>query len=604
MLRITVRNSQQSDDFTLPHGKQAALGRLVTAAEGVLDVWLKDSTCSRSQLRITDQSDGLVLVENLSVNVAVHVPGGAEVGPLGTITLVCPFALSAGATEVTVQRCAADAVVPQSASGTKTPSLHAVKGQVNPTQFWSGNSAKPNVELSQANLLDWFSALIAVQRSVAGSTDFYREIADAAVELIGLDYGLVLLLNDGTWSCVAANGIEKVAATWSQTVIQQTIQERRTFYGPLDDLGPVPSLAALNAVVAAPVLRVDESVVGVIYGARRMSGGQLFDGSTREAGVSELQAQLVQLLAASAATGLARAENEAEAARIRGQFEDFCSPKVVLELHNNPRLLEPSERSISVMFCDIRGFTKLCERLSPAEANNITAQILDRIAECILGSAGLIIDFYGDGIAAMWNAPCVQKHHARLAVDCGTQIQHTLSQLKADSRHPQQQKLRVGIGVHTGIAVVGNVGGTRRLKYGPRGTTVNMASRIEGATKHLGVDFLMSAETAAQAGVTPPEGRRIGHFQLAETDNTVELVQHLGANSSHYSADELRTFASAVTMFEADRIRDAEKLLAAYLRSSCVADRDSVARVLIDEIQMRSQNRGDTHPPHIQIHKK
>jgi adenylate cyclase len=604
MLRITVENSQQNEEFILPHGKRAELGRLVTAAEGVLDVWLKDSTCSRSQLRLIEQSDDVVLIENLSANVSMQLSSGTEVAPLEKISLDCPFNVCAGATSVKVVRVTAPMTESTSEKGATTPSLHAVKGQVNPTLFWSSESTRPDVELSQENLLDWFAALIAVQRSAAGSMNFYREIADAAVDLVGLDYGLVLLMRDGAWSCVAANGIDEVAATWSQTVVQQTIQERRTFYGPLDDLGPVQSLAALDAVVAAPILRVDESVVGVIYGARQLPPGHLSGGSEREAGVSELQAQLVQLLAASAATGLARAENEAEAARIRGQFEDFCSPEVVRELHNDPGLLEPSERLITVLFCDIRGFTKLCERLSPSEANNITAEILDRIAECILRADGLIIDFYGDGIAAMWNAPCLQRNHARMAVDCGTEIQHALSQLRNDSQHPEQQTLRVGIGIHTGEAVVGNVGGSRRLKYGPRGTTVNMASRIEGATKHLGVDFLMSAETAGQARVTAPEGRRIGHFQLAGTDNAVELVHYLGTNSSQYSAKDLREFEAAVNMFESSRIQDAEKLLKAYLASSGAADTDSVADMMIKEIEMRSRHSGDTHPSHIQLHRK
>ncbi len=604
MLRITVENSQQNEEFILPNGKRAELGRLVTAAEGVLDVWLKDSTCSRNQLRLTEQSDGAVLVENLSANVSIRRPSGADIAPLGSISLACPFTVSAGATTVKVDGEAAPVPHSLAQAGANTLSLHAVKRQINPTMFWSGEAHKPDVEFSQDNLLYWFSALIAVQRSAAGSSCFYQEIADAAVELVGLDYGLVLLLNEGASSCVAANGMEPLAATWSETVVRKTIHERCTFYGPLDDLGPVQSLAALAAVVAAPILRVDESVVGVIYGARRVVCGQLPDNNDRESGVSEVQAVLVQLLAASAATGLARAEQEAEAAMFRGQFEEFCSPEVVRELQNDLSLLAPSERSVTVLFCDIRGFTRLCERLNPWDSNDVTSKILDRVAECILQADGFIVDYYGDGIAAMWNAPCLQKNHARMAVDCANQIQQTLTQLRNDSLHPDQRTLRVGIGIHTGIALVGNIGGSRRLKYGPRGTTVNLASRIEGATKHFGVDVLMSAETARQANVQPPEGRRIGCFQLAATDNPVELFHYLGRDSKHYSTEELRIFATAVDLFESGRVQQAEKQLKAYLASSSSAEIDSVADVLSREIDRRSHYPGETHPPHIQLHTK
>ncbi|MCP4786099.1 MAG: adenylate/guanylate cyclase domain-containing protein [Fuerstiella sp.] len=604
MLRITVENSQQSEEFTLPHGKRAELGRLVTAADGVLDVWLKDSACSRNQLRLTELPDGTVLLENLSANVSIQRPSCPPIAPLGELSLACPFSVSAGATTVSVDRIAAPVRGSLRQSESTASSLHAVEQRISPTQFWSGKVSKPDAELSQESLLDWFSALIAVQRSAAGSTDFYREIADATVELVELDYSLVLLRSEGRWSCVAANGVDQSAATWSETVVQQTIHERRTFHGPLDDLGPVQSLAALDAVVAAPILSVDDLVVGVIYGARKVQPENVSHDTDSPTGVSALQAQLVQLLAASAATGLARAEKEAEAARFRGQFEDFCSPELVRELHNNPRLLEPSERSVTVMFCDIRGFTRLCDQLSPSESNVITTQILDQIAECILRFEGLIIDFHGDGIAAMWNAPCVQHDHSRQAVNCAAQIQRNMSRLRTDSQNPVQRTLKVGIGIHTGMALVGNVGGSRRLKYGPRGTTVNMASRIEGVTKHLGVDVLLSADTALQANVELPEGRRIGRFQLAGTDNTVELFQYLGRQPVQYSPEDIRRFETAVGVFESGSFQDADELLKAYLASISSAGTDSVADVLIKEIEKRSRNPNETHPSHIQFHTK
>ena len=588
----------------LPRGQQAELGRHVTPASGILDVWLKDSTCSRNQLRLTEQSAGLVLVSNLSAKVPIQQKSGPGIAPLAEASLQCPFTLFAGATTLEIRQTADSEMADISpAADFQSESLLAVKGEINPTLFWSRETTKPDVALSQENLLDWFSALIAVQRSAAGSADFYREIADATVELIGLDYGLVLLQTDDGWSCAAANGIDKMGATWSETVVQKTVQERRTFYAPLSDLGPVHSLAALDAVVAAPILTVDDSVVGVIYGARRVRPGYPAS-SEDEPGVSELQAQLVQLLAASAATGLARAQKEAETAKLRGQFEDFCSPEVVRELHINPRLLEPSERAVTVMFCDVRGFTRLCQRLSPAESNAVTTEILDRIAECILQSDGLIIDFYGDGIAAMWNAPCDQKNHARLAVDCATRIQQTMAQLRTGDQPAGQHEVRVGIGVHTGMALVGNVGGSRRLKYGPRGNTVNVASRIEGLTKHLRVNVLISEETARQGGVTLPEARRIGRFRLAGTEKAVGLLEYLGRESTRFSVDQVRKFESAVTEFEAGRFDAAEKVLTSYRDSRRAVGGDSVAEFLIREIEKRSQSPDGKYPAHIQINAK
>ena len=153
MLRITVENSWQNELFTLPTGQRTELGRFVTATDGVLDIWLKDSTCSRDQFALTEQSDGTVLVENLSTKVPVRQPSGADIAPLGQILLACPFAISAGATTVNVD------AVPEPVQGSfpvtdsVASSLLAVRGPANPTRFWSQDNARPDAALSQENLI-------------------------------------------------------------------------------------------------------------------------------------------------------------------------------------------------------------------------------------------------------------------------------------------------------------------------------------------------------------------------------------------------------------------------------------------------------------------
>lgn len=597
----------QSEEFTVPAGVVAELGRHVEPAVGIMDIWLKDSTCSRRQVRLTEQSDGRILIENLSTKVEIQESSGGTIAPKASITWACPFRITVGATSLDVTNNAQDPETsPMAEANYFTQSMLSLDGQINPTRRWMKGTAQPEIALSHDNLLDWFSALIAVQRSAAGSLDFYQEIADATVELIGLDYGLVLLRDDDSWTCTAAHGVDKRLATWSTTIVGKTVQERRTFYEPLSDLGQVQSLATMDAVVAAPILRVDDSVIGVIYGARRVQPGRslLHQPADNGEGVSELQAQLVQLLAASAATGLARAEKEAEAVKLRGQFEDFCSPEVVRELYVNPTLLEPSSREVTVMFCDVRGFTRLCEQLSPAESNAVTTELLDGIAECILRAQGLIIDFYGDGVAAMWNAPCTQENHARLAIDCAMRIQQAMSLQSVQPENPKRQTLRVGIGIHTGMALVGNVGGSRRIKYGPRGNTVNLASRIEGVTKFLGVDVLISGETARKGRVLQSESRRLGLYQLAGTDNPVELFEFTGAISNCYSADQLAKFESAVAKFEMGKCQEAEILLSDYMASHQPTQTDSVADFLMNEIAKRSRNPGESHPSHIRLTEK
>ena len=109
------------------------------------------------------------------------------------------------------------------------------------------------------------------------------------------------------------------------------------------------------------------------------------------------------------------------------------------------------------------------------------------LTAAVLDHDGLIIDYYGDGLAAMWNAPADQPEHPELACRAALAMIEALPAVGEKWAKVLPDELRIGVGVHTGVAQVGNAGSSRRAKYGPRGANVNLASRIEGATKAVGV---------------------------------------------------------------------------------------------------------------------
>jgi adenylate cyclase len=256
----------------------------------------------------------------------------------------------------------------------------------------------------------------------------------------------------------------------------------------------------------------------VIYGSRsRLS-------SHHGGGIGALEAQVVQLLASAAGAGLARQAQEAEATQLRAQFEQFFSPKLARELQKNPRLLEGQEREVTVLFSDLRGFSRLAERLGPRNICKLVGDAMDCFSSRVKEFDGVVVDFAGDGMLAMWNAPADQEDHASLACRAALAMLNDLPTISEAWKETLPAPLSLGIGINTGTALVGNVGSRSRFKYGPFGHTVNLASRVEGATKHLGIPILVTQTTKARIGENFAT-RRICKARLLGIDEPVDLFE-------------------------------------------------------------------------------
>ena len=182
--------------------------------------------------------------------------------------------------------------------------------------------------------------------------------------------------------------------------------------------------------------------------------------------------------------------------QIKKQFEHYLDPRQVARLQEDPSLLKlgGEKRTCTFLFTDVRGFTNLSEKLPPEQVTEIMNRVLTEQVTCIQAHGGMVDKFIGDACMAIFNSPLTIDEHEKRAVACAQDIRTAINMLQNELPEP----IAVGIGVNTGEAVVGNMGSDTRFDYSAIGDAVNVAARLESATKEAGVDILIGERTALQ----------------------------------------------------------------------------------------------------------
>jgi len=271
---------------------------------------------------------------------------------------------------------------------------------------------------------------------------------------------------------------------------------------------------------------------------------------------------------------------ELERRRVRHAFSHYVSPVMVERLAADPSRLKlgGEMREVSLLFCDVRDFTPISERLGAEELVRLLNEFLTPMTDIILRHEGTIDKYIGDCIMAFWNAPLDDPHHASHMCAAALDMQERLKAFNAEAAGgPLAAKeilpLRMGIGLNAGTCCVGNVGSAQRFDYSVLGDAVNVASRLEGLTKSYGVPIIAGDAIRQQAT----------DFAMLEID----LMRVKG----RAEPTRIHAVLGDTKLAQSPAFRDLaaahERLLAAYR----AADRHAAERLLADCRRLDSDSR-------------
>jgi adenylate cyclase len=262
-----------------------------------------------------------------------------------------------------------------------------------------------------------------------------------------------------------------------------------------------------------------------------------------------------------------------EGRRVRSTFQHYMAPELVDVLAAHPERLRlgGETRVMTLLFCDVRGFTSIAEgfQSDPQGLTRLINRFLTPMTDVIMSRRGTIDKYIGDCIMAFWNAPLDDPAHADNACASALAMIAGLAELnrslgaEAETARRAFQALRVGVGINTGACVVGNMGSERRFDYSVLGDTVNLAARLEGQSKTYGVDVIIGEATRAAApgwaalelDLIAVKGKHqavriyalLGDAEAARSPNFLALAERHDAMLACYRAQDWPAAAEAVS---------------------------------------------------------
>ncbi len=400
-------------------------------------------------------------------------------------------------------------------------------------------------------VLEWLGQAVAAMQRPVSSAGFFSGIAQAVASIIDVDRAEVILWDGKHWEFDASRRFvnprvdEADVRAPSSSMLQKVLDTKRIVVYPKSRGGSSDlqsmSVQLLHTAVACPILDILEGgneILGVLYADRTLNV------EWQLGKVMEAEQRLIAILATAIASSIARRKRET----LVTKYEQFFSPKVTEAISLNPALLEGEDVDVSVLFCDIRGFSHTTDLIGLEAAMTWIGDTLSELSAFVLKSDGVLVDYVGDEMFAMWGAPESTPDHAFRSALAAREMMALRKDLSERYKDSIPGGVDFGIGICTGPARVGNTGSKQKFKYGPMGRTVNLGSRIQGLTNHWKVSALMDAETVK---CLPKDflKRRLCKAKVVGLDGDLDLFE-LMANDSPRNAELVIAYGRALELYE------------------------------------------------------
>ena len=250
-------------------------------------------------------------------------------------------------------------------------------------------------------------------------------------------------------------------------------------------------------------------------------------------------------------------------------FSQKVSPAVMNDIMMNEthKLLKPREKNVTIFFSDIRSFTSISEAIAnPTRTIQLLNTYMTPMVDIIINHKGTVDKFIGDAIMAYWNAPTDIKNHADLAVQTALEQLEKLEELNHEIKVEYDTLIRIGIGIHTGVVTIGEMGSLGRSDYTIIGDNVNLGSRLEGLCKTYGVTLIISEETKKML-TQPYVMRELDMVKVKGKNRSITIYQVL--SSGKITAEQEREFEHyyrALDLYRKAKFEEAESHFIALMQ--------------------------------------
>lgn len=353
--------------------------------------------------------------------------------------------------------------------------------------------------------VETLNRVVKVAHSVRDLDSVLEILMDHLIELFGAERGFIMLVDheSGALEFRTARNFSRQALYDNEFQVSRSIVFRCFGGGEAlltsnaqDDARFNDAVSiqqfGLRSVICAPLVSED-GPIGVLYA----------DNRARLGAFEEEDLAFLETFAAQAAAVLSRARLRADRDRVRDLFSRYVAGSVVEQILARPdAALAANRKRVTVMFSDLRGFSRISEEKEPTALLQFLNEHFEATTEIIHQHGGTLLSFMGDGLLAVFGAPLTLEGQEAKAIAAARQM----------VRSAMDRQIRIGVGLATGDAVMGDLGTTKRREYTVIGDVVNTAARLEKLTKEKGEAILCDEETYRCSGVR--EGEALGPARL------------------------------------------------------------------------------------------